>query len=158
LAKKFNPEIRSCLFVGDMIGQFGLSNQKKGIKKKILEYIRGKLLEIARTFDCFVVVSKYIPEALGVENKPFVVVDSMYAHNDINNKSVEKINTSQNNKRIILYTGAIRLEYDIKHLLKAFSLIDDDQYELWLVGSRDADNIVAEYALNDHRIKPLGFT
>src|SRR5699024_5783196 len=35
---------------------------------------------------------------------------------------------------------------------------DDDQYELWLVGSGDADNIVAEYALNDHRIKPLGFT
>lgn len=52
----------------------------------------------------------------------------------------ESLNLTGAEERIIFYAGALREEYGIIHLLRAFSLIKDNRYRLWLAGGGRAAN------------------
>ena len=69
----------------------------------------------------------------------------------------ELLTISQSNKKIVLYTGAVSHGYGIDKLLDAFTLIDDDSYELWIAGSGNALDVVINAAKENSRIKYLGY-
>lgn len=153
--RKFGDRVKLCLITGDMNGQYGLVAQsEKSLKQWLTLYLEKWVDKLATGFDCFVFATKYMAEAFGVADKPFVVVECAYSEPSYY-MSLE--DTSQEDEKIIFYAGALREEYGIPHLLRAFSMIEDPSYRLWLAGGGNAEKIIAEYAQKDPRIEFLGF-
>lgn len=59
-------------------------------------------------------------------------------------------------KNVILYTGTLRKIFGIMNLLDAFQQIEDNEVELWLCGSGDAEQEIKIRSQNDNRIKFYG--
>lgn len=153
--KKHRDKVKLCLNTGDVPGRYGLQSQfKKNIKQILTEELVDKnVLNLAKQFDCFVFVTKEMATAFEVQDKPYTVVECTY----IEPEYAKGQNISESEKKTIFYAGSIREEYGIGHLLRAFSLIDDTDYELIIAGGGSDEELVKEYANRDTRIKFVGF-
>ncbi len=154
--KKSKGNIHLCLNTGDIPGRYGLQSQyKKNIKQLLTDTIINRsIMKLAHKFDSFVFVTKDMAEAFGVQNKPFTVVECTYiepSYADNNNKEVVS------DQKTVFYAGSIREEYGISHLLRAFSMIKDENYKLVIAGGGAEEKLVKEYAQKDKRIDYLGF-
>lgn len=157
LKKRFKNKVKIIFITGDMNGDFGLNSQfKKNLKAKLLKNIEKSVDKMATQFDGYVFATKDMATAYNVEDKPFTVVECAHTEPEYYE---EKEDSSYNpeGKKVIFYAGSMRIEYGIPHLLRAFSLIDKPNYELWLAGGGSAESMVDEYAKKDSRIKKLGF-
>lgn len=153
--KKYGDRVKLCLITGDMNGQYGLAAQSgNGLKQKLTLRLEKWVDQLATGFDCFVFATEHMAQAFGVAEKPYTVVECAYAES-AGYSSLE--DTSREDEKIIFYAGALREEYGIPHLLQAFSMIEGENYRLWLAGGGNAEHIVAEFAQKDPRIEYLGF-
>lgn len=156
LKKKYGDKIIICLITGDMNGKYGLASQyKPNLKQKLLRIIENRIDNMVKTFDCFVFATKDMASAFGVDDKPFTVVECAYLEPPYieENKNV----TEELRYKTIFYAGAIREEYGILHLLRAFEKIEDRNYRLWLAGDGNAVPAVKEAIKRDSRIEYFGF-
>lgn len=157
LRKKYGDRIKLCLITGDMIGQYGLAQQfKPNLKERMIQRMGKKIDAMAKSFDCFVFATKDMADGFGVADKPFTVLECAYTEPVYANDTPDNSLNPEGNK-VIFYAGALRVEYGIKHLLDAFSMIRDDSYRLWLAGGGAAEPLIREYAEKDPRIEFLGF-
>lgn len=157
LKKKYGEQVKICLFTGDMNGKYGLTSQyKPNLKEKLTHYVEYSIDKMAPTFDCFVLATKYMAEGFGVSHKPYTVLECTYTppvyYDPTPNNSL-----NPDGKKVIFYAGALRREYGTEHLLRAFSMIEDPDYRLWLAGDGNAKEAVCEYAAKDPRVEFLGF-
>lgn len=156
MKKKYGDKIILCLITGDMNGKYGLKSQyKTNLKQVLLKFVEKKIDIMAKSFDCFVFATKDMAKAFGVDKKPFTVVECAYlapTYVDVNKKFVD-----DETRKIIFYAGALREEYGLLHLLRAFSEISDKQYCLQLAGDGNAVPFIQEAAQSDSRIEYLGF-
>lgn len=150
-AHKKNRKLIACGCIGDLHGKYGMRKERNfiGILKKIYDTISDNLL---RTLDCYVFLTEFMAGALKVSHKPFVVLEGMY---DGDFQKYERNKTITEKNSIVLYAGALSLDYGIPHLLKAFTMIKGD-YRLLLAGAGDALSLVKEYSQKDSRIQYLG--
>lgn len=156
LKKRFGEAVTICLITGDMNGKYGLVSQyKHNLKQYLLKFVEHRIDKMAREFDCFVFATKDMAKAFGVENKPFVVVECAYLAPPYagENDDVKE----DDSHKTLFYAGALREEYGIPHLLRAFFMIKDTNYRLWLAGDGNAVPMIQEYAKKDSRIEYLGF-
>lgn len=151
--KKKNKRILLCNVIGDLHGKYGVCSRKRycGIKGKIITLIEKEEDALHRKCDTFAFLTKYMAAALGVEQKPFVVVEGLFAD------SAEKIRPADFTEKIIFYAGAAELQYGIQHLLDAFEMIKGKEYRLLIAGIGDAEEMIKEYVMRDDRIEYLGF-
>ncbi|OUP86863.1 UNVERIFIED_ORG: hypothetical protein B5F06_06670 [Lacrimispora saccharolytica] len=156
LKRKYGRKIQLCLITGDMNGKFGLASQyKANLKSFLLKFVERKIDRMAKDYDCFVFATKNMAEAFEVEKKPFTVVECAYIAPPDSEKA--QTNSEDETKKIIFYAGAIRREYGIIHLLKAFAMIEGSEYRLWLAGDGNAVPDVQSFAKEDSRVEYLGF-
>lgn len=155
IGRKYQNKVKLCLNTGDIPGNYGLQSQfKKNFKQLLTEMIvDNNVMKLAKKFDCFVFVTKDMAKAFEVEDKPYTVVECAYTEPDYAKKT--KIINSK--LKTIFYAGAIRKEYGIAHLLRAFSLIKDPDYCLIIAGGGVDEKLVKSYEEKDKRIKFLGF-
>lgn len=151
--KKKKSNIYLCNILGDLHGIYGVkvANRYDGLLGKIITKIEAKQDQLSAKSDAFGFLTKHMAKALGVENKPFVVIEGMYSGTKkeiINIDSIEKT---------IFYAGAVEEEYGILHLLRAFSMIPNENYRLKIAGSGGAVSDIKEYAEKDVRISYLGY-
>ena len=147
--KRKNKNILLCNVLGDLHGKYG-TRVEYGLKKKIVSCIENKDDELLKEYDAFAFLTKYMTTALGVEQKPSVIVEGMFAD------PIEKSETVPTDEKVIFYAGAVSLLYDIRHLLDAFEMVKGSNYRLRIAGSGDAVDTVKEYAIQDPRIEYLG--
>ncbi len=153
LKKKYGEKITTCLITGDMTGKYGLQSQyKPSLKQKLTGNLEQKIDSLAKSFDCYVFATKDMATAFGVETKPFTVVECAYLAPPYTVQATE-----DPQHKTLFYAGAIREEYGIPHLLRAFSMIDDPSYRLQLAGDGNVADLVRQYAEKDPRIQYLGF-
>lgn len=153
-AKTKYKNVHLCMITGDLPGNYGTRSTLRGIKEIIAGYIGNRTNNLVKRFDSYGFLTRYMAAAMGVADKPFVVIEGMYSENS------EPIKVSPDTKdKMVFYAGAIRQEYGILHLLKAFSLIKGNEYRLVLAGgpNGDAVNEVKKYADHDNRISYLGY-
>lgn len=145
--------IMTCAVITDLPGEMGYDKGKKWLAKKILE-VRGKK-EIAEAIklDRYVLLTNYMKEPLNCLQDEFVVIEGM-----INNRCGRgKVETTKKNEKIIFYTGSLAKQYGLDDLLKAFSLIKNNEYRLWLCGQGDMVDEIKKAEKNDKRIKYYGY-
>ena len=157
LKKKYSDQVKICLFTGDMNGKCGLASQyKPNLKEKLTHFVEYSIDKMAPTFDCFVLATKYMADGFGVSHKPYTVLECTYTAPAYYDPTPDN-SLNPDGKKAIFYAGALRREYGTEHLLRAFSMIKDPDYRLWLAGDGNARETVCEYAAKDPRIKYLGF-
>lgn len=155
--RKYKDKVTLCLNTGDVPGKFGLESKSNAIIKDYLikKVVDENIMKLAKKFDCFVFVTKQMADAFGVNDKPFTVVECVYQDEQKDIYVEESLKDEKN--KTIFYAGALREEYGINHLLRAFSLIDDPNYRLVIAGGGSSESLVEEYAHKDNRIQFLGF-
>lgn len=159
LVKYFHKDqVILCLNTGDIPGRYGLKSKSKAILKDFLitHIVDNGIMSMAKYFDCFVFVTKEMAKAFGVESKPFVVLECTYTQPQWVNIS-QKYQKNEDEIKNIFYAGALREEYGITHLLRAFSLIHDPNYRLTIAGGGPSEEQILEYSKHDSRIQFLGF-
>lgn len=149
-AKRSNSKVKTCLVIPDLPEYMNLGN-KRSVFFNILKYISNNMLyRYIKDIDSFVVLTRYMYPKLGIENKPYVVVEGI-APDNLNCISVEK-----NVVKRILYTGSLSAKYGICDLIDAFLRIQDDTIKLTICGYGDAEKYIKEKANIDERIEFLG--
>lgn len=152
IRKKY-PNVHLCNVIGDLHGALGVANTRRGIRGKMIVRIENKQDELAKQYDSFVFLTKYMAGALGVENKPHIVLEGLYPNKNASSNEESVVRE----EKTLFYAGSLCKEYGIAHLLRSFSLIEDPEYRLYVAGSVDEAELVKEYAQKDPRIVFLGF-
>lgn len=147
--KKLNPAVKTCLIVPDLPEFMNVGGKKRllfGILKRI---DTKKLYKKIKGIDYFVVISKYMPEKLGVNKNRCVVVEGIA---DIDGANTAKTVTDVKN---IVYTGALSTKLGIDTLVGSFSALKDENIKLTLAGSGKREYI-ENAQKTDKRIDYLG--
>lgn len=149
--KKKYPNVILCDAIGDIYGQYGLSVPKT-LHGRLINLIHEKMDQMASECDAFALATAEMSNALGIAEKPFVVVEGMYSvGSDARQECITK------ESKTIFYAGSLLSEYGIGHLLRAFSLIQDPSYRLIIAGGGDNQDEVERAAAKDSRIRFLGY-
>ena len=116
----------------------------KTIDRHIIHFCIGRM-------DCFAVLSKAMVDKLPIKGKPWTLVEGIY-------RPKEEPVVEKSEKKTILYTGQLQKRYGIFDLVEAFMLIPGDDYELWLCGGTNAEEMrwLEQQAEKDKRIKLMG--
>jgi glycosyltransferase involved in cell wall biosynthesis len=154
-AKKIDPTIHICLIMPDLPEYMNL-HQKKSILYKIFKKIDINIFyrHLAQV-DSYVLISKHMSQYLRIGNHPYIVIEGMTNQTEPIIPENDFADTEEEQK-IILYSGTLNTKFGIVNLLKAFSTINNPDYILNICGRGDAESIVTEYASQDSRIHYFG--
>jgi glycosyltransferase involved in cell wall biosynthesis len=88
---------------------------------------------------------------LNIGNKPWICMEGIF-----DPKQSIKLKYEKSNIKIIFYAGTLTERYGILNLIKAFSLIESEDYRLMICGGGDIIGRILELAKIDTRIIYLG--
>lgn len=149
--KKSRPNIKICLIVPDL-PEF--MSEDSGILSKLLKKSESFLLKkYLKQIDSFVLLSDKMIDPLEVGNRPWVRIEGIFDGSSGVGPGKEFL---KEKFKTILYTGTLAKRYGIVNLLKAFKMIQDENYRLWICGDGDAKEELEEYVKNDDRITYYG--
>ena len=142
-AKQRHPDVKLCVIVPDLPRFMGCNKYYKmlGLQDKAICSINANL----KQFDSLVVLAEPMVADLGMEEKPYTVVEGIYSGGF--EKASEKYK-----EKVLLYTGGLYHRYGIDDLLEAFHRTSDSDLRLWLCGKGDAVSLIEEYQAKDERI------
>lgn len=138
-----------CLVIPDLPRMMGGDLTKVKVKLYI-KYIENVIKRHLHKVDCFVFISKHMKDFISIEDRPWIVVEGIYNNLQKIEPQQKELNTT------ILYTGTLDKRYGILDLLKAFSLVSDANFRLWICGEGAGKEDVKLSALKDDRIKYYG--
>ncbi len=149
--KKKYDNVIICDVIGDIYGKYGLTPEKT-LHGKLLDLVHKKMDQMSSECDVFALATENMADALRVTDKPHIVLEGMY---DVKNEVLPL--KSEDGKKRVFYAGALCEEYGIGHMLRAFALIKDTNYEFLIAGSGTAVKQVEKASRKDPRIRFLGF-
>ncbi len=150
--KRRYPNVQAGACMGDLHGVYGVDSGDRGLKKTLQKSYYAWADHLSRKLDFFAFSTAPMAAALGMADKPFVVLEGLYDPAQIPQQDTS--NTEE--EKSLFYAGALHLDYGIAHLLRAFSLIEAPQYRLTIAGNGNAVPLIQEYAAKDSRITYLG--
>lgn len=122
--------------------------------KRVLKAIDWmQIKNYMKKVDKYILYSEHMAEFLGLRDGSWTVMEGTINENDI----IEDVPTRAEGKISVMYSGVCSLLYGLPELLDAFSLIDDENYELWITGAGTAETLIKERADKDKRIRFFGF-
>lgn len=146
LKEKF-PNLQIALLQTDAVP--GRNDMKCHVNERAIR--RGnKLIELAKEFDYFIVLTKYLIDALEINNKPTLIMECIADEKQAESKAVVP-----NKTPICLYTGSTASEYGILEMVDAFSRLEG-RAELWICGQGDSDAYIREVAKCHSNIRHFG--
>ena len=110
-----------------------------------------KLISLMKNFDSFVVLTKYLAEAMETGDRPYAIVDCIV--NDAAASAVQNEERSEGGNRF-LYTGSTRSTNGIITLVDAFEYLPEA--ELWICGDGDSDDYIREKEKKNGNIRFFG--
>lgn len=141
------------VIVTDLPSVYGILPKQK-IKAALFKWHGNRILNKLDFVDSFILLTKYMTKPLKVGCRPYVVIEGISTLNDV---ILNRSEIASKGKKVIFYSGTLLREFGIDNLLKAFKLIINENYELWIAGSGNAQHEVIKIASKDKRIKCLGY-
>lgn len=152
--KNVSNNVKVTLIVTDL-PEYDDMSVTTGLIKKLLKSLNNKLIyKSLDRINSFVILTERMKKPLSIGNRPYVVVEGL-VDSEIGTWTATDVNNI--NKKVILYAGTFTLKFGIMNLLNAFDLIDNDDYELWICGSGEAEKEIKERSNHDSRIKYMGY-
>lgn len=146
-AKRINPKVKTIIIIPDLLEYMNTSDKVSLIYRILKNAESHNILKKLNKIDGFVILTKYMKEALGIGNN-YVVMEGIATdipYIDIREEKDNKI-------KKILYTGTLNKKYGILNLVEAFKMIPSGDYRLILCGSGDSEEKIKEESLKDSRI------
>lgn len=140
-------DIYICPIVADLPEYFG---DTTSFISRILPDITKRIKSLYADFDSNIVLTLPMLEQLHALNKPFLLMEGIF-----NPFNIEKLINKK--EGIVMYSGKLDLRFGIDILLKAFSHLNNPNYQLWIYGTGAAQPIVEAAVKGDSRIKYFGF-
>lgn len=120
--------------------------------RKFLRSVQNRMIKrYLKRIDRFVVLTKQMCEPLEVGDRPWVCVEG------ICDAEQKVMSNEKNDKHIIFYSGTLHYQYGIKNLLDAFSLMENENIQLWICGGGEAKAEIESLVQKDNRVKFYGF-
>lgn len=108
LKRKYGDGVLICLSTGDLTGKYNsIPYRQPGIKEWLIWQMGKYINKLAREFDCFVFATKYMAEALGVEAKPYTVLECTYSEPEYMRETAPE-QAGRSIDKIIFYAGALK--------------------------------------------------
>lgn len=150
--KRRHPDIKASVIVTDLPNNLGISSGRKGLLKQI-EYRRGeRSMALSRRFDGFVLLTAPMADALGVQDRPCMVLEGLVSAEVA---AAGAVDLSADTRPAVLYTGTLNRELGIGELLQAFQGWTDAQ--LWLCGRGDMEGEIRQAVAECDNIRYFGF-
>jgi glycosyltransferase involved in cell wall biosynthesis len=134
---------------------FTYSKQKvkkmKPYKRFLMKPYLTLVNKLQKSYDAYILFSKAMNNIVNSKKSPSLVIEGIYNSAGID-FSIPKIK-----KNAIAHAGTLNREVGIETILDVFSLIEDENLELWLMGKGDMTDEIIRRAEIDTRIKYLGF-
>ena len=144
--KKRNPHVKIINIITDLPEFMSTGNSY------IYETLKSVGINIySKYIDGYVLLAPKMIERLPCRNIPWIQLEGIYS-----NTSYKITPQSKLKGKLIMYSGALEAKYGIIDLLDAFSMLNDNEYRLYLCGSGSAIDIIKQRASNDSRIIYLG--
>lgn len=149
--KKRFPDLKAAVIVTDLPNELGLASGRRGLMKK-LEYRMGRQsLQLCREMDGFVLLTAPMAEAIGIGDKPHVVIEGL-----IQEKASGLADLPEEEERpSVLYTGTLEPGLGIAEMLEAFQ--QTPEIELWICGQGSMRAQVEQAARSHDNIRFYGF-
>ncbi len=142
------------LIVTDLPEYYDYSSKTGVVKKFFRKMNNKKIYKCLERIDRFVLLTEQMKKRLNVGRRPYTVIEGICRNL---NSEKDNVSAADNGKKIILYTGTLNRKFGIDVLVKAFSLIKDKNYELWLCGGGDYEDEIKAMADADKRIVFFGY-
>ena len=151
LKKKF-PRLRICSIVTDLPDFFTSPlNNLKGIKRIQARFEQKAIFKNYRYIDQFVLLTEQMEDKIPNSKNNSIVIEGISSVNEL-----PVIDKKDSEKRIVLYTGALRDGMGIRDLVDAFMMTKDSSFELDICGSGECSDYIEDMAKKDSRIHYLG--
>lgn len=147
--KQRHPDVKLCIIIPDLPIYMNCNKIYKalGLQKRSIETIS----RLVHRFDSYVVLAQPMIEALGISDKPALVVEGIYDAVDVNNSESDKLPN-----KTIMYAGGIQSRYGVFDLIEAFHGLRNEDCRLILCGGCNEMDKLSEWLEKDSRISYLG--
>ena len=142
--KKIDPDIKVSAVVLDLPEYSILTNNMGLLNKLYLKWSKKKVDKLIGCIDAFAFLTEEMRYPLGVENKPYCIIEGIY--------SDEFTDGHSENENIVMYAGTLHERFGVMKLVKAFESIKNDDMKLVICGYGDSEDAIKEAALRDKRI------
>ena len=147
------PDLKACVIVTDLPNELGLASGRKGLLKRI-EYARGRRsMALCRSMDAFVLLTRPMADAMGVCDKPCLVIEGLIQRGG--EPEIPTGAAGTDGRLAVLYSGTLEPDLGVAELLEAFAAMPD--YDLWICGQGSMDAEVARTAESHANIHYFGF-
>lgn len=149
--RKLDKKYNVTLIVTDLPEYYDLG--KTSALTKIFRKLNNRAIyKCMERVDNFVLLTEQMEAPLRVGNRPYTIIEGI-----CNPDSLISSAMTDQNEKIILYTGTLHRKYGIGNLLDAFEMISDPDYKLWICGGGDMKAQIQEMAQRDSRIQFFGY-
>lgn len=125
--------------------------------KKILKAYDWKFIEKhLNLIDDFILYSSNMARFLNIKDNQWLLMEGSLSEKAIQKTPLLVPVESENQKIILMYSGAIKKEFGIPNLLNAFQYLNND-YQLWITGTGDFEQEVIRASKSDDRIRFFGY-
>ena len=143
-------EIIVCCIIADL-PEYSCARKLHGIHKAYNDYMAKKCSRLYSYVDKYILLTKQMAQKLDIR-VPFMVMEGIASTQTY--LEDQSIVSKFKGERYILYTGTLNYEFGIRTLLRAFSLIRDNDIKLVICGTGAAEKEIRESV--DGRIIFLG--
>jgi glycosyltransferase involved in cell wall biosynthesis len=150
--KSLPSTVKITLIVTDLPEYYDLTASSNQMKKYLRAIYNQFIYASLKRIDSFVILTEEMRIPLAIGERPYIVIEGIV--NDTLRLHPTEINEG---KKILLYTGTLNYKFGIMNLLKAFRLIEKEDYELWICGSGEAEKEIISMSKVDRRIKYFGY-
>jgi glycosyltransferase involved in cell wall biosynthesis len=139
-------------FIPDL-PEFAFSFQRNSLVRKTFSFFYIKIsMLIVNVSDFFVFITPLMK--FKFSNKPYMVIEGFTEYQGDSLKYLRNYHLEE--KKAVMYSGALYEKYGLEYLLKSFCKIEGD-FELWIFGHGPMEDEIISYSEKDVRIKYFGY-
>ncbi len=143
--KKIDPDINVTAIVLDLPQYSILTNNMGLLNRLYLKWSKKKADKLIKNVDSFVFLTESMRYPLGVENKPYGIIEGICSEEFGDDAPAKKENT-------VMYAGTLHERFGVMKLVRAFEKIESYDMTLVICGYGDSEDAVKEAAERDGRI------
>lgn len=155
IAKINNKEITTVLIVPDVPECMLEMSVRKTLKNRLVSIINKRTATLSKRYDKYVYLTEAMNDYYHASHDNYIVMEGLISDNHLSYQDNITDNCKPP-KEIILYTGTLRRIFGVTFLVEVFEKGNFKNTELWICGSGEAAQEIAERAECNKNIKFFG--
>lgn len=112
---------------------------KFSVKTRVYHLLTKWLWKITQNFDYYVFLTKQMNPIINKANRKHVIIEGF---SDLRQMKRENLLENKYDKFVIVYAGGLYEKYGVRLLVEAVEELDDENVELWLLGTGEMDSFL----------------